>query len=539
VSEGYTRTTGRRPGVKVAVTGLVLATVVLTALSIHFAWSNSARENVADVARQLDQQIVASIQHELRGVLDEAVAAQQAVGSMFSNGTIAPEDEARRDFFFLALLRAQPSLSWVSLGTPDGDFFGAVKVKDDVYDLVSVQWDAASGTARERRFKFQAIGSDMVFADSIVRPTAYKASDQGWYRRAVQEDGPGWNLAPSLPSAERAAISTSTSLVINTIFRGVINVVIELERLSSFLAGLQVGKNGTAVVIDRDGEIVAAADPRAVEQQRRGEMPTLRALAEGNPLLALIEYTLQEMHVTLPSLNEMHLIAIRSPVNGKSYYVTFGPLNFQGWVVATIIPAKDFLASIEQNAQVLLVVLVLLTCAMAGLAVLVAQTMLARPLARIAEQLKSLESFHLDRVERVGSWLRELDGLSQALLQMSRGLAAFEKYLPTELVRTLVSQGVEVRPGGQHETLTVLFSDLAGFTSLSEKLGGDVVPVLTELSLPKTLSETDSRRKPNRVTLSPHGRVGGELPGGAALTVQIAFRASGRDPRASPPAERA
>jgi adenylate cyclase len=81
---------------------------------------------------------------------------------------------------------------------------------------------------------------------------------------------------------------------------------------------------------------------------------------------------------------------------------------------------------------------------------------------------------------RIPSRLREFDSLSNALLQMSRGLASFQKYMPTELVRTLVSQGIEARPGGNQETLTVLFADLAGFTTLSESLGEDVVPVLTE-----------------------------------------------------------
>lgn len=481
---GYRRTStfgqGHRFGLKVAVSGVVLTTVVLTALLIHLVWSISARENVADVARQLDRQIVASIQHEMHGVLDQAVAVQKAVASIFSNGTIAPEDESRRDFIFLALLRPNSSLSWISLGTPDGAFFGAQKVKDDAYNLVSVKWDPTNGTAQERTFSFQAFGPDMVFSDSAMQPSRYRATEQEWYRRAVQEDGPGWNLASGLPHAERAAISTSMPLVINTTFRGVINVVIELEQLSKFLEGLKVGNSGTAVIIDRDGEIVAAADARAIEQQQRGEMPTLRELASSNSKLAVVDYSIREMKVALPLISETRLLEVKSRIDGQPYYVTFSPLNFQGWVVATIIPASDFLASIEKNTQTLLVVLILLTLVMAGLAVLLAQVMFARPLARIAGQLKHLESFHLERVTRVGSRLRELDDLSHALLQMSRGLASFEKYLPTELVRTLVSQGLEVRPGGRHETLTVLFADLAGFTALSEKLGGDIVPVLTE-----------------------------------------------------------
>jgi len=63
---------------------------------------------------------------------------------------------------------------------------------------------------------------------------------------------------------------------------------------------------------------------------------------------------------------------------------------------------------------------------------------------------------------------------------VSRGLASFQKYIPTALVRTLVARGVEARPGGHQEMLTVLFTDIVGFTGLSERLGDEIVPVLSE-----------------------------------------------------------
>ena len=99
---------------------------------------------------------------------------------------------------------------------------------------------------------------------------------------------------------------------------------------------------------------------------------------------------------------------------------------------------------------------------------------------RIAGQLKDIEDFRLDRVARLPSPLRELDDLSGVLLQMSRGLASFQKYMPTDLVRILVSQGIEARPGGHQQTLTVLFTDIVGFTGISEELGDRVVPVLAD-----------------------------------------------------------
>jgi adenylate cyclase len=76
------------------------------------------------------------------------------------------------------------------------------------------------------------------------------------------------------------------------------------------------------------------------------------------------------------------------------------------------------------------------------------------------------------------SRLTELDEVSSTISRMAGGLAAFRKYLPADLVRILVSEGIEARPGGTQRELTVLFADVAGFTGMSERLGEDVVPLL-------------------------------------------------------------
>jgi PIN domain nuclease of toxin-antitoxin system len=88
-----------------------------------------------------------------------------------------------------------------------------------------------------------------------------------------------------------------------------------------------------------------------------------------------------------------------------------------------VIPARDFLASIERSAMLLLIALAALTLIIAGSAILSANRLVAVPLLRIAGQLKHIEDFRLDRVIRLASPSRELDNLSGVLLQMSRGLA--------------------------------------------------------------------------------------------------------------------
>src|SRR4029077_846992 len=53
------------------------------------------------------------------------------------------------------------------------------------------------------------------------------------------------------------------------------------------------------------------------------------------------------------------------------------------------------------------------------------------------------------------------------------------KYIPADLVKMLLSEGVEPRPGGTIRTVTILFADIAGFTGLSERLGDQIVPLLS------------------------------------------------------------
>jgi adenylate cyclase len=85
----------------------------------------------------------------------------------------------------------------------------------------------------------------------------------------------------------------------------------------------------------------------------------------------------------------------------------------------------------------------------------------------------------LDQVRRHPSRLAEISSLSGAIAEMAQGLSAFRKFIPADLVRSLLRQGIEAKPGGSIQDLTVMFIDVAGFTGLSERMGDRVVPLLS------------------------------------------------------------
>jgi adenylate cyclase len=467
---------------RTALTLLVLLSVLSTALLIHLSWSYTARQNVTDVAAQLNGQIVDSIRGKLTDILINAQATEEAVRVIFAQGAITPEDEGKREFIFRALLQSQPVLSWIAFGWPTGEFFGAQKLEGDEIHMVEVRKNPLLHTAELRIDRYLPEPGDLRFIDRVKTPTSYSVLDQDWYLKAVRLDRTARTITIGFPGRSQPGINISTKLLLYGRFVGVLDVTIELSRLSLFLSELHVGRSGTVAILDTSGSIIASPEPAERAAEQAGMIRRLGDLRAGeSPLLAIARDALDVNRMRLTehtSLEPLPLPPYRA-ADGSVYFVTFSSANFRDWNVVTVIPERDFLGNIDRNTRRLLYGLAAFTLLMIAASVLLADRLIGRPLIRIAGELRHIEAFRLDRIQRIASRLRELDNLSAALIQMAQGLTSFQKYLPTELVRTLVSQGIEAKPGGQQQTLTVLFSDLAGFTSLSERLGADIVPVLT------------------------------------------------------------
>jgi adenylate cyclase len=466
----------RRVGLRLVLTGLVVAAVLLTAIIVHWSWSRTARDNIVDIAGQLNGEIVASVEHELDTLFTNATGVEEALRSILFQGAIAAEDEAKREYVFLSLLRSQPALSWVAFGFPNGNYFGAETLGDGRYSMVEVR-RRPRRPAELRIDSYHAIPGDVMFERRIVETTRYSATAQPWYERAMQTEGTAWTLSEVLPTRTAAALHLSTRLDLYGKFAGVIDAVIELDRLSHFLSRLSIGRSGGAAILDRNGRLLAASSGPGY---LAAEMRPIAAVApdQARPLAAIGQAIAAGTASAAPGAAQA--VTVASDDLGGEWFVTVTPLAFGQWTVATAIPASDFLAPFQRNRQRLLIALVLFTLAAVGAAVLIAESAVVRPLGRIAGELAHLQAFRPERIRRRPSPVAELDELSDALVRMGAGLASFRKYLPAELVRTLVARGIEARPGGEQQVMTVLFTDLAGFTGLSERLGSAVVPILTQ-----------------------------------------------------------
>lgn len=114
----------------------------------------------------------------------------------------------------------------------------------------------------------------------------------------------------------------------------------------------------------------------------------------------------------------------------------------------------------------------------AGLAVLICAVLVAlfvgrrmslpvRQLAHVARRVGALDLQDLPTLGR--SRLKDLDEAATAFNGMISALRWFETYVPRKLVRRLVSGGADTEVSSEEREVTVMFTDIAGFTTLAQQ----------------------------------------------------------------------
>ena len=456
-----------RIGVGLAISGLVLVSIMVSAIGVHVLWWRTAEANSHALAETINEQIVSEVEKELSAITTQARASYTAIRTLFIQNVLETREADKREFVFLSQLQSQQGISWVAFGWPDGTFFAAHKLGD--LDLEMMEIAPVNGAVKRRIDQYQVVVGDIQFEKRRFENTEYVVTDQEWYRKSIQADEPAWFEITVNPVGIRPAIAYAGPIDVYQKRQGVLAIIIENTRLAQFLSQLSVGKTGAAFILGRDGTTIAAPDPDADEVNAQRADQLLLPVAQGAMKQADSPHTSEETTVR----------RVRFVAGGEAYAVTLTRLAFPGWTLATVIPEAEFLGPIETTIRRLLVGLAILILVAGILSAWVARRIIAKPLNTVLDELKHVERFELDQVRRHPSRLVELKNLSNAIADMAGGLAAFRKYIPADLVRMLLREGIEPQPGGSVRVLTVLFADIAGFTGLSERLGDRIIPLLS------------------------------------------------------------
>ncbi|HBI38010.1 MAG TPA: hypothetical protein DDY71_10230 [Spirochaetia bacterium] len=100
---------------------------------------------------------------------------------------------------------------------------------------------------------------------------------------------------------------------------------------------------------------------------------------------------------------------------------------------------------------------------------------ISKPLSVLSDDLLRIQKLDFDHVAEIHSNIKEVVEIMESVDNMKKGLRSFRKYVPADVVAELISLHKEAVLGAERKELTILFSDIENFTSISEELMPEIL----------------------------------------------------------------
>lgn len=285
------------------------------------------------------------------------------------------------------------------------------------------------------------------------------------FAEGLKRDGPYWG--------EVLFSATLKQPVLNVRHRvgrdaGLVAVV-TLAELSDFVGNVSTGW-GAETFILVDGRKVLAHPrlaggwARYIQEQR---LPLLDEI--GDPVLAQIWGKRVDSWIGRRVLGDGlgHLVQVNGEIYTFIYreLIGFGP---QPWVIGQYVPQTEVRPLIDRLYMGVAAAGVLLVCS-ALLAFFIGRW-IGRPIVALADAVEEVRSFNFDGKDLRASYLTEIDGAARAFNASRAALRWFTMYVPRKLVTRLLAEG-EATMASRRRQVTVMFTDIVGFTAMAEELG--------------------------------------------------------------------
>lgn len=312
--------------------------------------------------------------------------------------------------------------------------------------------------------------ADYNIVGSKTKTPTFDPRSRPWYKATHTEPKNYWTPVYVFTTAQTPGISV-TYPVTNRAgeLTGVVCANTPLHALSEFVSRQHVSEHGVVFIVNQDEELIAFPDV---------ERTTVRDEASGKLRLGHID-DLQTRWIKQAYRSYLDSGESRNSyeLDGKRYLSRVFPLDgpyADGWNIVIAMPEDDLLGSVGELFWISLFVGSLISLiSLAG--IFVVARVISHQIEKLTGQMGYIDTFELDKIDGVNSHIREIQTMNDSLMKSVTTIRAFAKYVPAQLVRQLLDRGEEIRVGGKEAKLTLMFSDIEGFTGIAERLGSDQV----------------------------------------------------------------
>jgi class 3 adenylate cyclase len=401
----------------------------------------AAEQATNDLLRQTAEHQIESVVENLDHHLLPARNQVAFLAAQIESGQVAVDDDARLKDLLLGTLAATPQVTGIAFFRDDLHAVWAGQEKG-VYETWSGSWiDRAEVRLALRE------------APSLPGFT--------WGGPVFVETEGGTFLAPRQP------------VHIGDRLAGVVSAVVSTAELSDFLQGSGNPLGGVSFVLYGRDQVFAhpaLADDASPIRGLLGPDHPLPTIPEiGDPVLAAIwnEPVDRIDEILAGTSIEGGVIEV-----GDAYHVVLyseiPEFGTTPWIVGVHFSTDAVNAPVRRLMLAAAVGLGILVVAV--IAALLLGRAIARPVRRLAAAADAIRALEPGRFEPLPrSPLRELDSAALAFNSMVTGLRWFSTYVPRSLVLLLMRRG-DAELVSEERALTVLFTDMIGFSAISQRL---------------------------------------------------------------------
>ena len=100
---------------------------------------------------------------------------------------------------------------------------------------------------------------------------------------------------------------------------------------------------------------------------------------------------------------------------------------------------------------------------------------MSRSMQRITAQARQLQTLAEPELVPVTSYIKEIHELGSTMNLAQRAIWSFAHFVPKEIVRGLIDNSISTKLGGAKQDITLVFTDVQGFTTIAEAADPDVL----------------------------------------------------------------
>lgn len=447
----------------------ILLTVPVLAVIIvvnYVANDRIARVKGQELVERFRQQAMDSVR-EIFDPIKSLIRAAAVLGDQQSDFY----SDNRSIKYFQSILEHSPKIVSVYVGLNDGSFRQARRIDPSVaifgkpppagtqYAYRWVEKRPGEGLI-DRYVFFDANGQGLGATEGV---TAYDPRSRMWYRETAQSNSLFITDPDVFAALSLIGFTVAQPFSKDGEVRGVVAADITLEGLSQYISEHRVSPNTLSYVLDHQGRVLAASDLSRTWIANKGRVELRHISALDNELPAIA-------YGAHPRNGGEQLYSFT--YGGREYFASLStmPADFgKRWQFFIVAPISDFTGVFDRNNRLLLAVGLIATV-LALTIIYFLSGAVSAPLERLAAKVLKIQEMGNEPLPVVRSKVHEIDVLAHAIDTLDSAVKSFAAFVPVGLVRELLTTDAKTQLGGHSRFLTILFSDLEDFSTLSERI---------------------------------------------------------------------